>query len=98
MSIIRRFFTYYKPHKLLFMLDFGSACVVAVLELAFPLAVQWFVDSLLPQGEWRTIVLAGRDLEVPGADRIEQPDRRSAGLRPPYVGADAIRARPSGRR
>ncbi|TMV48437.1 ABC transporter ATP-binding protein [Paenibacillus mesophilus] len=64
MSVIRRFFTYYKPHKRLFMLDFGSACVVAVLELAFPLAVQWFVDSLLPQGEWRTIVLAGTGLLV----------------------------------
>ncbi|MFB9752765.1 ABC transporter ATP-binding protein [Paenibacillus hodogayensis] len=60
--MIRRFFTYYKPHKRLFMLDFGSACVVAVLELAFPLAVQWFVDSLLPAGEWRTIVLAGSGL------------------------------------
>lgn len=44
------------------MLDFGSACVVAVLELAFPLAVQWFVDTLLPEGEWRTIVLAGTGL------------------------------------
>lgn len=44
------------------MLDFGSAGVVAVLELAFPLAVQWFVDTLLPQGEWRTIVLAGTGL------------------------------------
>ncbi|RKN85083.1 ABC transporter ATP-binding protein [Paenibacillus ginsengarvi] len=60
--MIRRFFTYYRPHKRLFMLDFGSACVVAVLELAFPLAVQWFVDSLLPEGEWRTIVLAGSGL------------------------------------
>ncbi|TNJ65416.1 ABC transporter ATP-binding protein [Paenibacillus hemerocallicola] len=62
MGVIRRFFTYYKPHKRLFMLDFGSACVVAVLELAFPLAVQWFVDTLLPEGEWRTIVLAGTGL------------------------------------
>lgn len=62
MGVFKRFFSYYKPHKRLFMLDFGSACVVAVLELGFPLAVQWFVDSLLPQGEWRTIVLAGTGL------------------------------------
>ncbi|MEF3305465.1 ABC transporter ATP-binding protein [Paenibacillus sp. GYB003] len=62
MGVIKRFFTYYKPHKRLFMLDFGSACVVAVLELAFPLAVQWFVDTLLPEGEWRTIALAGSAL------------------------------------
>ncbi|WP_211326488.1 ABC transporter ATP-binding protein [Paenibacillus flagellatus] len=60
--MIRRFFTYYKPHRKLFLLDFGSACVVAVLELGFPLAVQWFVDKLLPDGDWSTIALAGSGL------------------------------------
>ncbi|SDZ25000.1 ATP-binding cassette, subfamily B [Evansella caseinilytica] len=55
--MIRRFLNYYLPHKKLFAADFSCAVVVAVLELAFPLAVQWFVDSLLPSGEWSTIVL-----------------------------------------
>jgi ATP-binding cassette, subfamily B, bacterial len=54
--MIRRFFSYYLPHKKLFMLDFSSAVVVAVLELAFPLAVSWFIDSLLPTGNWSMIV------------------------------------------
>ncbi|MFK9090462.1 ABC transporter ATP-binding protein [Bacillus salipaludis] len=54
--MIRRFFSYYRPHKRLFMLDFSSAVVVAVLELAFPLAVSWFIDDLLPGGDWQTIV------------------------------------------
>jgi ATP-binding cassette, subfamily B, bacterial len=54
--MIRRFFSYYLPHKKLFMLDFSSAVVVAVLELAFPLAVSWFIDSLLPSGNWSMIV------------------------------------------
>ena len=54
--MIRRFFTYYKPHKRLFILDFSSAVIVAVLELGFPLAVQWFIDSLLPSGNWSMIV------------------------------------------
>ncbi|RCK13133.1 hypothetical protein DT075_02005 [Bacillus licheniformis] len=31
--MIRRFFSYYKPHKRLFFIDFSSAIVVAVLEL-----------------------------------------------------------------
>lgn len=48
--MIRRFLSYYKPHKKLFLIDFSSAVVVAILELAFPLAVQWFIDSLLPKG------------------------------------------------
>ncbi|PLR83377.1 ABC transporter ATP-binding protein [Bacillus sp. V33-4] len=54
--MIKRFFTYYIPHRKLFVIDFSSAVVVAVLELAFPLAVQWFVDSLLPTGNWSAIV------------------------------------------
>jgi ATP-binding cassette subfamily B protein len=54
--MIRRFFTYYLPHKKLFMLDFSSAVFVAILELAFPLAVQWFIDSLLPSQNWSAIV------------------------------------------
>lgn len=54
--MIKRFFTYYLPHKKLFILDFSSAVVVAILELAFPLAVSWFIDTLLPEGNWSSIV------------------------------------------
>lgn len=54
--MIRRFFTYYRPHRRLFIIDFTSAVIVAALELAFPLAVQWFIDKLLPSGNWNAIV------------------------------------------
>ncbi|RKL69354.1 multidrug ABC transporter ATP-binding protein [Salipaludibacillus neizhouensis] len=54
--MIKRFLSYYIPHKKLFAADFGSAIIVAILELAFPLAVQWFVDSLLLSGDWSTIM------------------------------------------
>lgn len=54
--MLKKFFSYYKPHKRLFIIDFSSAIFVALLELAFPLAVQWFIDSLLPEGDWGTIV------------------------------------------
>ncbi|AYA76646.1 multidrug ABC transporter ATP-binding protein [Bacillus sp. Y1] len=54
--MIRRFFTYYGPHKKLFTIDFIAAVIVALLELAFPLAVQWFIDSLLPSGNWSMIL------------------------------------------
>lgn len=54
--MIRRFFSYYLPHKKLFILDFSSAVIVAALELAFPLAVQWFIDYLLPGEDWQAIV------------------------------------------
>ncbi|MDM5331872.1 ABC transporter ATP-binding protein [Ureibacillus composti] len=54
--MLSNFFSYYKPHKRLFLIDFTSAIIVAILELAFPIAVQWFIDKLLPTNEWHTIV------------------------------------------
>lgn len=55
--MIRRFFSYYKPHRRLFIVDFTSAVIVALLELAFPVAVQYFIDQLLPGNDWNLIVL-----------------------------------------
>jgi ATP-binding cassette subfamily B protein len=46
--MILRFLTYYIPHKRLFWLDFCCAVLAALLELGFPMSVQWMVDSLLP--------------------------------------------------
>ena len=46
--MIRRFFAYYRPHRGLFLLDFGCAVVSGLLELGFPMAVRSFVDVLLP--------------------------------------------------
>src|SRR5690625_1850794 len=54
--MIRRFFSYYKPHRRLFIIDFTSAIIVAILELAFPVAVRWFIDDLLPGNNWDLIV------------------------------------------
>lgn len=54
--MLKKFFSFYKPHKRLFIVDFTSAVFVAILELAFPIAVQWFIDSLLPTGDWDMIV------------------------------------------
>ncbi len=54
--MIKRFFSYYRPHRRLFYIDFFCAVLVGVLELGFPMAVSWFIDSLLPKGNWSTIV------------------------------------------
>lgn len=53
--MIRRFLVFYKPYKKLFMLDFSCAIAVALLELAFPMGVQWMIDSLLPTENWGKI-------------------------------------------
>lgn len=57
--MLREFFSYYKPHKRLFIIDFTCAVIVAMLELAFPVAVQWFIDDLLPGNNWGLIIQVG---------------------------------------
>ncbi|WP_078382417.1 ABC transporter ATP-binding protein [Sutcliffiella halmapala] len=56
--MVRRFFSYYRPYKWLFILDFSCAILVGLLELAFPLAVNQVIDRLLPEGNWTIIVWA----------------------------------------
>ena len=62
--MISRFFSYYRPHKKLFLLDFSFAILVGLLELGFPLAVQWFIDDLLPGGEWNWIIIVSIGLLI----------------------------------
>ena len=54
--LLKRFFSYYKPYKGLFILDFTCATIAALLELAFPLAVHRVVDDLLPSSNWSWIL------------------------------------------
>lgn len=56
--MLRRFFSYYKPYKRLFFLDFGCAVLLAILELGFPLAVGYVVNTLLPDENWGLIISA----------------------------------------
>lgn len=62
--MLRQFFDYYRPWKSLFWLDFGCAVISGLLELAFPLAVQAFIDRLLPSGDLPLTVLAAIGLLV----------------------------------
>lgn len=55
--MLKRFFSYYRPHMRLFYLDFGSAIASGILELLFPIAIMIFVDQLLPSGNWPIIAL-----------------------------------------
>jgi len=56
--MFRRFFSYYKPYKRLFLLDFSCAVLLAILELGFPLAVSYVIDTLLPDENWGLIITA----------------------------------------
>ncbi|MEW9592347.1 ABC transporter ATP-binding protein [Bacillus toyonensis] len=56
--MLRKFFSYYKPYKGLFILDFSCAVIAGLLELSFPLIVNQFIDKLLPGQNWTLILWA----------------------------------------
>ena len=60
--MLRQFLAYYRPHRRLFMADFSCAVMSGLLELGFPLAVNLFVDRLLPGQRWGLIALASAGL------------------------------------
>jgi len=60
--MLKAFFAYYRPHRRLFLIDFGCAVLSGLLELGFPMAMKGFVDVLLPQGNLQLIILAAAAL------------------------------------
>jgi ATP-binding cassette subfamily B protein len=56
--MLRRFWSYYQPYKKLFALDFSCAVLLAILELSFPLFVNYVIDKLLPGNNWSLILVA----------------------------------------
>lgn len=55
--MLSKFFSYYKPYKKLFLVDFGCAVLSAALELVFPVAVNRVIDQVLPDGSLKTILM-----------------------------------------
>lgn len=60
--MLKDFFSYYTPHKRLFVIDFGGAILSGLLSLGFPFAVTAYVDKLLPSGDWTLIIGASLGL------------------------------------
>ncbi|EQC2293327.1 TPA: ABC transporter ATP-binding protein [Listeria innocua] len=56
--MLKRFFSYYKPYRTLFIIDFGCAVLAAILELTFPVAVNHVIDTLLPGKDFGLIITA----------------------------------------
>ena len=60
--MLAQFVALYRPHRRLFLLDFGCAVLSGLLELGFPIAVSRFIDQLLPSNNWPVIVGASMAL------------------------------------
>ena len=53
-SVLRIFFSYFKPHKKLFILDMACAFLMSVVDLAFPYVSRMCMHELLPENIYGT--------------------------------------------
>ncbi|MBN2852808.1 MAG: ABC transporter ATP-binding protein [Clostridia bacterium] len=60
--MFKKFISYYKPHKKLFILDMSSAFIMALIDLVFPMFTRKFLNDIIPSGAMRTMIIFGGSL------------------------------------
>lgn len=55
--MIKRFVSYYKPHKKLFIIDMVCAFLVAAMDLMFPMLTSFLLKDAIPNRNLRTIII-----------------------------------------
>ena len=46
--MLRRFISYYKPHKLLFFLDMGASLLISLIGIVYPIITRSMLNDLIP--------------------------------------------------
>lgn len=57
--MLRRFISYYKPHKLLFFLDMGASLLISLIGIVYPIITRSMLNDLIPNRKYRLIVIFG---------------------------------------
>ncbi len=62
--MLKRFVRYYRPHRLIFTLDMLASLLVALVGIVYPVITREMLNELIPQREYRKIVIAGIGLLI----------------------------------
>lgn len=63
-GLLKRFVSYYKPHKKLFAMDMTAALFVAAIGVVYPMITRTMLNTLIPDRNYRMIVIFGLTLLV----------------------------------
>lgn len=58
-QMIKRFISYYGPHKKLFFIDMVSAFLMAIIDLLFPMVTRHLLINVIPEGAIGTLLIFG---------------------------------------
>ncbi|MBQ8687304.1 MAG: ABC transporter ATP-binding protein [Ruminococcus sp.] len=62
--MIRRFLSYYRPHKKILVLDMLASLSVALLGIIYPVVTRNMLNDLIPNQKYRLIIISGVSLFV----------------------------------
>lgn len=57
--MLKRFLSYYKPHKKLFTLDMLASLTVSLIGIAYPIVTRKMLNTLIPEKNFTMIIVAG---------------------------------------
>ncbi len=57
--MLKRFLSYYKPHKKLFAADMGASLLISLIGVIYPMITREMLNNLIPNREYRMIVISG---------------------------------------
>lgn len=57
--MLKRFLSYYKPHKKLFALDMLASLTVSLIGIAYPIVTRKMLNTLIPEKNYTMIIVAG---------------------------------------
>ena len=57
--MLKRFIAYYKPHKLMFVLDMVAALFISLIGLVYPVVTNKMLNDLIPNRLYSQIIFAG---------------------------------------
>ena len=57
--MLKRFFAYYKPHKLMFALDMIASLTVAMLGIIYPIVTRTMLNDFIPERKYNMIIIFG---------------------------------------
>ncbi len=57
--MVKRFISYYKPHKLLFSADMTASVLISLLGMVYPVMTNRMLNDFIPNRAYRSIITAG---------------------------------------
>lgn len=57
--MLKRFITYYKPHKKMFILDMLASLMISVIAMIYPIFTRQMLNEYIPEKMYKAIIVAG---------------------------------------